>query len=98
MSMTSALADMFAEELAKLVERAPAIDGLNIADILQREATKMMKLCLGGEGDARDKACFEMLDEARRELIEEMPRARERLRQWHEQVGQPALDALEANQ
>jgi hypothetical protein len=74
MGMTSVLTDMFTEEVDKLVERAPAVDGLNLADVLQRAATAMMKQCMGVD-DGRDQACFELLDEARRELIEH---ARER--------------------
>jgi hypothetical protein len=44
MSMTGAICDRFEEAVAKLVEETRGhIDGLNIAHILQRAATKALK-------------------------------------------------------
>jgi hypothetical protein len=62
----------FAEKLDELIAegRGAGIDGLNLADILQQAATKMMKECLGGDAHQRDDACFELLDGAREELAE----------------------------
>jgi hypothetical protein len=85
MSMAGIMCDRFEDAVAKLVEEADRhLDGLNIADILQRAATKQLKACHGGNGDDRDQACFEILDRANRELVEDIPAARERLRQWYE--------------
>jgi hypothetical protein len=57
------------------------IDGLSMADMLQRAATKAMKVCLDGEGDY-EQVCFDMLDNAKRELTECIPAARERMQRW----------------
>ena len=84
------------EDIAKLVEEAHGrIDGLNIADILQRAATKEMKECLSGgaEGGERDEAIFGLLARSRQELIDELPKARERRQQW-EKAARTAYEFL----
>ena len=63
------------------------------SDILQRAATKVLKQCHGGDvSDGRGKACLDILDEARREFIEDIPAAKERDRQWHESVAKNLAD------
>ena len=80
MSMTGAMCDRFAEELEKLVKQTSGIDGLSVAQILQEAATKQMKECYGGDDDHdRDKALFELLDEARQELLDAKPAAQKRM-------------------
>jgi hypothetical protein len=68
MSMTDTLTDLFADEVNKLVKRAPAIDGIAIAEVLQRAATEMMKQCMSSDDTEREQMCFEILKEAKREL------------------------------
>lgn len=92
MSITGMMCERFADAVEELVEEARGIDGLNIASILQRAATKQLKACHGGYGDGRDQACFEILDNAKRELIEDIPAAQERMRQWHERVAKELAD------
>jgi hypothetical protein len=88
MSMQSVLCELFDAELAELVKGAIGhIDGFSIAQSFQEAATKMMKECLGGEdGDDRDQAMFDMLDQAKRELIEEKPAALQRNEEWRASI------------
>jgi hypothetical protein len=87
MSSQGIMSEDFANQIALITRLYPSLDGLNIANVLQRAATEAMKECLSGEeGDGRDQACFEMLDQARQQLTDEMPRARERMRQWRASI------------
>ena len=80
MSMTSAMCERFAEELEKLVKQTRGIDGLSVAELLQRAATKQMKECYGGDNNNdRDNALFEILDKARQELVDAKPAAQKRM-------------------
>jgi hypothetical protein len=88
MSMTGIMCGQFEDAVAKLVEQTfAALDGLNVAGILQRAATKALKECSNGDlDDGRTKACLDILDEARREFIEDAAAAKEREKQWRESV------------
>jgi hypothetical protein len=56
MSMYGTRCEIFEKVLASLIDQQPWIDGLDLADILQRAATKVMKESLSGlDGDARDR-------------------------------------------
>jgi hypothetical protein len=87
MSLAGELTGSFADDVAKLVEQyAGHIDGINIAQVLQEAATKEMKQCLGGDWDCRDRAIIDMLERARREVVDEMPHASARMRHWRESL------------
>jgi hypothetical protein len=93
MSMTGYMCERLEKAVAELAEGAIGhIHGISIAEILQQAATKMMKQCHDGEGEAGYQECLEILDEARRGFVED---AKERNRQWHERFAKeaPAPDA-----
>jgi hypothetical protein len=69
MSMYGTRCEIFEKVLASLIDQQPWIDGLDLADILQRAATKVMKESLSGlDGDARDAALVGLIDTAQQEL------------------------------
>jgi hypothetical protein len=67
MSIYGTRCEIFEKVLASLIDEQPGLNGLDLADILQRAATKVMKESLSGF-DARDAALVGLINTAQQEL------------------------------